>query len=134
MWASIGLFFLKSFTGFDVNGLVASVANVYSAKVNAGTDKEKIDADLVAREVQLAQRESELQASLAKGEPGYVRQLFAYPVALYYGKLFLWDKVLGLGVTDPLSPQLTWVAQTIIVAYFGSAAIVGVVRQINSRV
>ncbi len=29
-------------------------------------------------------------------------KLMGYFVALYFGKLLVWDKVLGLGTTDPL--------------------------------
>lgn len=47
-----------------------------------------------------------------------VRATFAAPVALYYGKLFLWDKVLGWGATDPLSPDLIHVSWVIIGFYF----------------
>ena len=30
-------------------------------------------------------------------------KLMGYFVAIYFGKLLIWDKVLGLGTTDPLA-------------------------------
>jgi hypothetical protein len=57
---------------------------------------------------------------VAEGSPvnAWIRALIALPVALYYGKIFLWDKVLGLGVTDPLSGHLHQVSLAVISFYF----------------
>ncbi len=47
-----------------------------------------------------------------------VRAMYAVPPAFYFAKIYLWDKVLGLGATDPLSPELHYVAMAIIAFYF----------------
>jgi hypothetical protein len=46
------------------------------------------------------------------------RALYAVPFALYYAKVILVDKLLGWGVTDPLSPHLTMVSLAILGFYF----------------
>lgn len=44
--------------------------------------------------------------------------LWAMVFLIYDAKLVLWDKVLGLGVTDPLSSELTTVHLTIVGGLF----------------
>lgn len=52
-----------------------------------------------------------------------VRPAFAFPFVVYINKLVLWDKVLGLGATDALGPDLTQVMLLIIAAYFVDTAV-----------
>ena len=132
MWTGIGLKLVQWLTGVGVGDIVSKATEAYTAHVQAGVDSGKIDADIIARQIDLAKHESELQAGLAK-EPGYVRQCFAYPVAFYYAKIFVWDKVLALGATDALSPELEWTARTIIVSYFGCAAVATAMRIVRGR-
>lgn len=97
-------------------GVVQSLADAYKAKEAARTDQERIAADErinrlnAIRDVQRAEAGSKLNA--------FVRLCFAFPVAVYYGKLYLYDKVLALGSTDPLSDDLQWTARVIIGFYF----------------
>ena len=46
-----------------------------------------------------------------------VLAMLAVPIAVYYGKIFLFDKVLGLGATDGLTPELHSVAVAVIGFY-----------------
>lgn len=46
------------------------------------------------------------------------RALYAVPFALYYAKVIIVDKLLGWGVTDPLSPHLTTVSLVVLGFYF----------------
>ena len=52
----------------------------------------------------------------------WIRPAFAYPPAFYYAKIWIWDKALGLGASDPVSDQLWWIAVAVIVFYFPSRA------------
>lgn len=134
MWGAIGTLALKLFTGFDVNGLVQSVVSLQAAKVNAGTDASKIDADLVAREVNLAQRQLELQAMLTQNARWYSpRELMGYGVTFFVVKVLVWDKCLHLGVTDALDPNMWWVVTTAVVAYYGVNAVSDVMTKIRGR-
>lgn len=99
-----------------IGSIATKLAEAYTARQQAKTTAEQIAADEriktleAKRDVQIAEGGSPINA--------IIRALFAAPVALYYAKIFLWDKVLGLGVTDPLSPELHHVAQIVIGFYF----------------
>ena len=91
-------------------------ATAYEAKQRAQTDKEKIAADEriktleAKRDVLVAEGGSRLNAVMRAG--------FGIPPMIYLGKLYLFDKVLGWGTTDPLSPELWNVLWTVVGFYF----------------
>lgn len=112
-----------------VKGLVDS----YKAKLDAGNTSERIAADLASRELDVEQRERELNAKIVIEEQGrwytaLPRPLFAGAFVIYLWKVVVWDKVLGLGVTDPLSPELSQWAMIVLTAYFGGRTIEKVAR------
>jgi hypothetical protein len=58
-----------------------------------------------------------------------IRPLFAMPFIIYAWKIIVWDKVLGIGVTEHGIDANFWnVFQVIIVSYFGATAIERVSR------
>lgn len=95
------------------SGLPDQLRRAYEAKLNAAND-----ADRIAAELQIARLEAR-QASHAIGGRWItlVQIAWALPFVVYNSKLILWDKVLGLGVTDPLSPEL-YGLQSVIVGFF----------------
>ena len=92
------------------------IASAYEAKQKATTDKEKIAADErikgleARRDVQMAEAGSRINAIMRAG--------FGLPPMIYLAKLYLYDKVLGWGATDPLSPELWNVLWTVVGFYF----------------
>ena len=125
MWG----FLAQLIGGPVVNGLI----NAYKAKLEAGNTSERIAADLAAKEVALAQREREVQAQIIVAEQGnwwtsLPRPLFAFAFVIYVWKLVVWDKVLGWGSTDGLSPELWQTFTIILTAYFGGRSIEKVAR------
>ncbi len=107
-----------------VNGLIAG----YKAKLEAGNSSERIAADLAARELALEQRERELSAQIVMAEEGrwftaLPRPLFALAFIIYVWKVVVWDKVLGLGHTDPLSGDVAQWAMIVLTAYFGGRSL-----------
>jgi hypothetical protein len=54
-----------------------------------------------------------------------------YTVAVYFGKLLQWDKVLALGSTDPLAGFASTTANLIVAFYFGKSAFENVARIIK---
>lgn len=84
----------------------------------------------IAAETDAARLESEQEIAYLKGKRDIllreqdhwltrsVRPAFAYPPAIYFGKIYIWDKTLGWGSTDPLSPELYDLAMIIIGSYF----------------
>ncbi len=94
-----------------IGSIASKLADAYKARENARTDQERIAAE---------ERIAMLQAQASTQRPidAFIRVLFALPVAIYFGKLYLFDKVLGLGSTDALSPELDKIAMVIIGFYF----------------
>jgi len=94
----------------------------WKAKLAADNDRDKIAADLAAREIEVQAREIEAQNAYRLATVGRwyePEKLMGYAVALYVAKLLIWDKVLGLGSTDPLAGWIETTANLIIGFYFG---------------
>ena len=108
-------------------GLMDQLSRAYTARHSATTEHERI-----AAEVTIAQLE-ERQANRALGGrmTAIVQAIWAAPFILYNAKLVVWDKVLGLGTTDPLSADLMGLQTTVVSFYFGGAAAIGVVRAVR---
>lgn len=116
--------------------IVKGVLDAYRAKLDAGNTSERIIADLAARELAVEQREKELSTQIIIAEQGrwytaLPRPLFAFAFVVYVWKLVVWDKVLGLGATDALSPELSQWAMIVLTAYFGGRTIENVARIIK---
>ena len=57
-----------------------------------------------------------------------IRPLLAAPVIIYFWKVIVWDKVLGLGSTDPITGMIADWTGMIITAYVGGRSIEKVAR------
>lgn len=95
-----------------IGTIAGQIAEAWKAREQAKTDAEKVAAD--ERIKTLEMRRDVLVAESGSRINAFLRLLFVVPVALYVGKLFVWDKVLGLGVTDPLSPMMEGIMWTVI--------------------
>ena len=104
---------IRLITSLFGGGIPDQLRRAYEAKLNAAND-----ADRIAAEVQIARLEAR-QASHAIGGRWItlIQIAWALPFVIYNAKLILWDKVLGWGVTDPLSPEL-YTLQSVIVGFF----------------
>lgn len=117
-----------------INGLISG----YKAKLEAGNTSERIAADLAARELAVEQREREVAAQVVMAEQGrwytaLPRPLFASAFIIYVWKVVVWDKVLGLGVTDALSGDVAQWAMIVLTAYFGGRSLEKVARIIARK-
>jgi len=114
--------------------IVTGVIDGYKAKLAAGNDKDRIAADLAARELEVQRAEIEAQnayriATVGKWwEP---EKLMGYTVAVYVAKLLVYDKVLGLGTTDPLGGWIETTANLIVAFYFGKRTFENVAKIIK---
>lgn len=99
-----------------VDRIGGKIADAKVAQANAITDQERIAAE--ERVKTLEARRDVLVAESGLPINTIVRLLFALPPAIYLAKLYVYDKVLGLGATDPLSPELWDVLWTVIAFYF----------------
>lgn len=94
-------------------GLGDQLRRAYEAKLAA-----RNDGDRIAAEVDIARLHARLDAHRIGGRWITLVQIaWALPFVIYNAKLIVWDKVLGWGVTDPLSPEL-YTLQSVIVGFF----------------
>lgn len=125
---------ILSWLGNLLGGPFAKAAvDAYRAKLDAGNTSDKIAADLAARALDVEARERELAIKLMIAEQGrwytaLPRPLFTGAFIIYVWKVVVWDKVLGLGVTDPLGGDVAQWAMIVLTAYFGGRSLEKVAR------
>ena len=112
-----------------VNGLI----NAYKARLDASNTQDRIAADLAAKEIEaeiVARKEASavIVAEQGRWYTAIIRPLLAFPIIIYLWKVIVWDKVLGLGATDPLVGMIGDWAGTILTAYVGGRSIEKVAR------
>lgn len=112
-----------------LGGSVAkSALQAYQAKLTAGQTHEKLVTDLAIREAEIREQRDALAQQTVIAEQGHwytacVRPLLALPFLVFNLKVIVWDKVLGWGVTDALSPDMLRLEAVIVAAYMGSLAV-----------
>src|SRR2546429_487817 len=126
MWMTI-----ISFLGGPV---IKGLIDAYQAKLKAGNVESKIAADLAAGEktAQGSETKAIMQYRIAEiGHWDEPDKLMAYFVALYFGKLLAWGKVLGLGTTDPLAGFASVTSNLVVSFYFAKRGFENVARIIR---
>jgi hypothetical protein len=111
-----------------------AAVQAYQAKLTSENSAEKTAADLAGRELVVQQRELELQTQYRIAEIGRWYEpdkLLGYCVVVYFAKLLIWDKVLGLGITDPLAGFASVTANLVVSFYFAKRAFENVARIIK---
>lgn len=124
MWSVL----LSLVTG-PLSSITKDIKEAYQSKLNAANDAERIAAD--ERINLLEARKSTILAAQSDPVERLVRIGFAIPIMVYEWKLILWDKVLSLGVTDNLSPELWQLFWIVIGGYFLDVTIRGTARIIK---
>ena len=108
---------ILNWIGGGVIGQIGDQLNsAYKAKLEAKNDEDRIAAE-VKIETLSAQRDvlvAEQNDRLTK----WIRPAFALPFVLYIWKVIVWDNLFGLGTTDPISQEMSWVMSAIVGAYF----------------
>jgi hypothetical protein len=111
--------------------IVRSVLDGYKAKLDAGNTTERVVAELAARELDVQAREIEAGRQLRIAQVGHwatPESLFGYIMVIYFAKIVLWDKVLALGSTDPITGAAADWAGWIMIFYFGKRGVENVAR------
>lgn len=114
--------------------VVKALLDAYNAHLKATTDDKQIAADLAGKEIAAQQLEIQQTAALKTaeiGRPWEIEKLFAYVTLAYYAKLLIWDKVLSLGVTDPLTGWALVAANLVIGFYFTKRGFENIARIIK---
>ena len=126
MWMTV----LSFIGGPVIKGLI----DAYQARLRAGNTSDRIAADLAASEIaaQTAETEATARYRIAGiGHPFEPDKLMGYFVAIYFGKLLIWDKVLGLGTTDGLQGFAATTANLVVSFYFVKRGFENVARIIK---
>jgi hypothetical protein len=110
--------------GAILQPIVSGLLTAQKQRLDAEGSHEAVAADLAKRAFDLDQREAEVNASIIIAEQGNwitrsVRPMFAAPFIIFCWKVVVWDKVLGLGTTDPLDPRMWGVFMAVVIAYMG---------------
>jgi hypothetical protein len=114
-------------TGGGIKAIGGELRAAYEAKLKAQTDAEKLQAEeTIAR---LEAQQAILLAEQGRWLTAWVRPAIALPFVLYLWKLIVYDKVLGWGATDDLSPQLWQMMTVVVTAYFLARPIEKVFRR-----
>jgi hypothetical protein len=113
--------------------VVTGLINAYKARLDASNTKDRIAADLAAKEIEAEIAARKEASALIIAEQGrwytaIIRPLLAFPIIIYLWKVIVWDKVLGLGATDPLTGMVADWSGTILTAYVGGRSIEKVAR------
>lgn len=105
-----------------INPLASIAGKIADARVAlavAATDKERIAAQ---EHVEILQARRDVMVAEAAGPYGWVnalmRGLLAAGPTVFLVKVFIWDKVLKLGSTDPLDSNLWNVVMVVLGFYF----------------
>jgi hypothetical protein len=126
MWMSI--------IGFLGGPVIKGLIDAYQAKLKAGNVTERIASDTAAHEMAVQTTEIKAQTEYKIAALGYWYEpdkLMGYAVAIYLGKLLVWDKVLGLGTTDPLAGWVEVTANLVVSFYFAKRGFENVARIIR---
>jgi hypothetical protein len=125
---------MLSWLGSLIGGpVITGLINAYKARLDASNTKDRIAADLAAKEIEAeigARREASAVIIAEQGRwyTAIIRPLLAFPIIIYLWKVIVWDKVLGLGATDPLTGMVADWSGTILTAYVGGRSIEKVAR------
>jgi hypothetical protein len=126
MWMAI-----ISFLGGPV---IKGLIDAYQAHLAATTQDKTVAADLAAKEIaaQTAETAEITKYRIAEiGHPWEPDKLMGYFVAIYFGKLLIWDKVMGLGSTDGLQGFAATTANLVVSFYFAKRGFENVARIIR---
>jgi hypothetical protein len=126
MWMTI-----VSFIGGPV---VKGLIDAYKARLSAGNTSGRIASETASAEIaaQVSEANAIMQYRVAELGRWYEPdKLMGYFVAVYFGKLLVWDKVLGFGTTDPLAGFAAVTANLVVSFYFAKRGFENVARIIK---
>lgn len=107
---------LSWLAGGGIAAISRELKDAYRLQLEAKNDAERIEAE--KQIAQLEARQAVLIAEQGRWLTAWIRPAIALPIVVYVWKLIIWDKVLGFGATDNLSPELWKLFWIVIGAYF----------------
>ena len=132
----------QAIMGFIGGPVIRGLLDAYNAHLTATTTDKQTAANLAGKEIAAQTSESQSINQLRTAEIGHPwepEKLFAYLMVIYFGKLTLWDKVIGsfagytqnIFQTDALTGEaLAW-AGMIMAFYLGKRGFENIARIIK---
>jgi len=114
-----------------INGITGAISNERIALINATTDQERIQIQERINVLQ-TQRDVLVADSNHSKLDLWIRSAIALGPCTYLLKIFIWDKVLALGSTDALDPNLWQVMMAVIGFYFLYSGAIGVAKIVKA--
>jgi len=99
-----------------LNAITNAIIKWQEVKENAKNDTERIKAEVKISELE-AKRDVQLASTIHDKWYG-PRSLIGYIVVIFLAKLFVWDTVLGFGVTQYPGVLIMEITSTVIAFYF----------------
>jgi len=113
--------------------LLGKLVEAYKAKLEAGNNSDRIAADLAIRDLELQEKERELNVKQNALDAGTFwtaapRAIVCWSLAIYIAKVVVYDTTFHLGSTVPLRGMVAEWMGTIIVAWFGGRTLEKIAR------
>lgn len=110
-----------------INAITDSIVKWQIAKETAKNDKDRIEAEVNIKALE-AKRDVQVAATVHDKAYG-PRSLIGYIVVIFLGKLFVWDTVLGWGVTPYPGALIMETTTAVIAFYFVAEGLKGLFRR-----
>ena len=121
--------FLTWIMGGGFSGIAEQLQIAHRNKLQAETDEQKLAADITIKQLEARQN------ALIQGEGAWVSKVvqaaWATPFIIFNFKVIVWDKVLKLGVTDPLGEFERNIGMIIVGFYFLTTGATYAIRQVK---
>jgi hypothetical protein len=102
-------------TGGGVSSITGAIRDMRKDALDAGNTERRIELEST---IAVMENRRAVLVAEAKGNWNvFFRMFLAFPFAVFLWKVVIWDKVLGWGVTDDLSPDL-WNLMMIVFGFF----------------
>ena len=112
-----------------LSGIAEQLQVAHRNKLQAETDEQKLAADITIKQLEARQN------ALIQGKGAWVSKAvqaaWAFPFIIFNFKVIVWDKVLKLGVTDPLGEFERNIGMIIVGFYFLTTGATYAIRQVK---
>lgn len=106
---------LSWLVGGGVSTITESIRSMRKDALEAGNAEKRIELE---RETEILENRRAVLVAEAKGNWNvFFRFMLALPFLVFVWKVIVWDKVLGYGVTDNLSPDL-WNLMMVVYGFY----------------
>jgi hypothetical protein len=110
-----------------LNAITDGIVKWQIAKENAKTDKDRIEAEV---NIKALEAKRDVQVASTVHDKWYSpRSLIGYIVTGFLFKLFIWDTVLGLGVTAYPGSLIMEITTAVIAFYFVAEGLRGLIKR-----